>query len=370
MRILVFNWRDLKHSWAGGGEIYVFELAKRWVKMGHEVTIFCSQDPYKNLPEEETYQGVRVIRKGNRFTLYLWAPIFYFKKFRNNFDVIVDVQNGIPFFTPLFSRIPKISFVYHVHKTQFFYELTFPLNYVGYLTEKFIFPLIYRNTKIVAISKTTEDGLLDLGFNKKNIEIIYCGINNANRKDKEPIKKFMNPTLLYLGRIKAYKRVNLLVDIFREVLNFCPSARLIIAGWGTEAGGLTDLVMRSSLRKKVDILGPVSEEEKRSILSKSWVFVNLSIGEGWGISVIEANSYGTPAVAFDVPGLSESIKDEETGLIASDREDMVAKIVKLLNEKKYREEISENARKWAGTFSWDKAAEKNIALLKKIAKNE
>ena len=43
MRILIYNWRDIKHSWAGGGEIYIFEQAKRWVAIGHEVICFAAK---------------------------------------------------------------------------------------------------------------------------------------------------------------------------------------------------------------------------------------------------------------------------------------------------------------------------------------
>ena len=364
MKILIFNWRDLKHSWAGGGEIYIFELAKRWVKMGHEVTVFCSQDPYQTLPEEEIYDGIKVIRKGSRFSVYPFALINYLKNLRGKFDVLVDVENGIPFFTPIFSRIPKASFVYHVHKNQFFYELKPPISNVGFMTEKFLFPFLYRNTKIVAISETTKKDLINLGFKQRNIEIVYCGVNQA--PEQKSIKKFSIPTLLYLGRIKSYKRVDLLFDIFKDVLKEVPDARLIIAGWGTEGAGLADRVLRSELRRKIDILGPVTESEKKNLLSKSWVFVNPSIGEGWSIAVIEANLYGTPAAAFNVPGLSESIKDKVTGILAKDREDLTKKIIKLLKNKNYREKLSENAKNYAKTFSWDNAAKESIRILEKL----
>jgi glycosyltransferase involved in cell wall biosynthesis len=366
MKILIFNWRDLKHSWAGGGEIYVFELAKRWVKMGHEVTVFCGQDPYQKLADEEEYQGIKIIRKGGTFSLYFWAPIYYFKKLRKNVDIIIDVQNGIPFFTPLFSRIPKIAFVYHVHKNQFFYQLHFPVSYIGYFIEQYVFPIIYRGVQVVAISETTKEELVSIGFKAKNIKVVYCGIDKPNSKRKGLIKKFSVPTLLYLGRIKGYKRVDLLVDIFKDILRDLPSARLIIAGWGTEASGLTDIVMRSSVRRRVDILGPVTNAEKIELLSRAWLFVNLSIGEGWSMAVIESNMHGTPAVAFNVPGLSESIRHGYTGLLAKDREDIIKKILKIITNEEYRERISKNAKKWAESFSWEKAAEESLGVMQKL----
>ncbi|MGH7245357.1 MAG: glycosyltransferase family 4 protein [Candidatus Levyibacteriota bacterium] len=362
MNILIFNWRDLKHSWAGGGEIYIFEIAKRWVKLGNSVTIFCAQDIDRKLPRKETYNGITVMRMGNRFSVYIWAIIFYLFQNKEKFDFVVDVENGIPFFTPIFINKPKLCIVYHVHGRQFFFELPFPLNYVGYLIEQFIFPFIYSRIPIIAISKTTRDELTKLGFQKKNIHIVYSGINN--KKDyKKKNKKAAYPTILYLGRIKAYKRIDLLVDIFPKILQSIPTAHLLIAGWGTEASSLTDSIMKGKYRKRIKILGPVGEGEKRYLLSKAWVFVNPSIGEGWSISVIEANLHRTPAVAFRVPGLSESIKNKKTGFLVKTKEEFIEKIYTILNNRKLREMLSKNSQEWAKRFDWNNAAKKSLQVI-------
>lgn len=364
MRILIFNWRDLKHSWAGGGEIYIFEQASRWVKMGHDVTVFCGQDIGKDLPSFEIIDGIKIYRKGGRYNLYLWSVWYYFTRLRGN-DVVVDVVNGIPFFTPLFCRVPKISYVYHLHGNQFFYELPFPLSHFGFIIERFVFPLLYKHLPVIVISETTKKQLLDIGFNKKNISIVYCGINGLNRT-KNSIKKFSAPTILYLGRIKRYKRVDLLVKIFPKIIEKMPQARLIIAGWGTEASSVANLVMKSPLRRKITLLGPVSDAEKKSLLSKSWLVVNPSIGEGWGMAIIEANLYGTPAIAFDVAGLAESIQDKKTGILADDESDLVDKICYVLTNQNLLEQLSKNAMRWAGKFSWERAAKESIRILEKV----
>lgn len=365
MNILIFNWRDPKHSWAGGGEIYIFEQAKRWVKLGHEVTVFCGNDRDKNLPIFETIDGIHIHRKGGRYTVYFWAIWYYFTLGKKNNEFIIDVQNGIPFFTPIFSRLPKISYVYHIHGKQFFYELPKPLSYIGYVIEKFIFPFVYRKTPIIAISETTQEELVKIKFQKKNISIVYSGINGS-KIGKNKIKKFSHPTILYLGRIKKYKRVDLLIHLFPQILKQVPKAKLIIAGWGTEASTVVDSVMKSPLRKKITLVGPVSNAEKKSLLSKSWLFVNPSIGEGWSIAVIEANLHGTPAIAFAVPGLTESIKHGKTGLLAKNEKDFVNKICKILTNQSLREKLSKNATIWAHQFSWTRSANESLKILEKI----
>lgn len=365
MKILIFNWRDPKHSWAGGGEIYIFEQAKRWVKMGHEVTVFCGNDKEKKLLSFEIVDGIKIYRKGGRYTVYIWAIWYYFQVLKEKIDIVIDVQNGIPFFTPFFSRLPKISYVYHIHGNQFFYELPKPLSYIGYGIEKFIFPVLYQKVPIIAISETTKQELVKIKFPKKDISIVYSGIDGAKGLIKTS-KKFSHPTILYLGRIKKYKRVDLLVHIFPKILEQVPKARLVIAGWGTEASILVDLVMKSPLRKKITLVGPVSNTEKKLLLSKSWLFVNPSIGEGWSIAVIEANLHGTPAISFAVPGLTESIKHGKTGLLAKNEKDFINKICKILTNPTLREKLSKNAKIWAASFSWDRSAKESMAILEKV----
>jgi len=369
MRILIFNWRDLRHSWAGGGEIYVFEQASRWVKMGHEVTLFCGQDPYQNLPSLEIIKGIKIYRKGGRFDVYFWAIYYYFTLFRGKVDIIIDVENGIPFFTPLFCRVPKICYVYHIHGRQFFYEFPAPLSHIGYAIERYIFPLLYKHIDIIAISETTKKQLIKIGFLEDKIAVIYSGMNGSHNELKKTIKKFSNPTILYLGRIKRYKRVALLVNIFDKIIKKVPKARIIIAGWGTEASHLADSIMENPLRRKIKLMGPVSNEEKRILLSRSWLFVNPSIGEGWSMAVIEANLYGTPAVSFDVPGLKESIQFGKTGLLAKDEGDFVRKICEILKDNSLRERLSANAIQWANGFNWDRSAKESMDILKKARKN-
>lgn len=372
MKILIFNWRDVRHVWAGGGEMYIYELASRWVKMGHEVTVFCGQDFENTLPSFEIINGIRTYRRGGRFNIYLWAIYYYFVYLRKTKpDVVIDVENGIPFFTPLFCGIPKISYVYHIHGNQFFYELPFPLSYIGYAVERFIFPLLYKRLPVVAISETTRQQLIKIGFSKDNVFLVYCGINKSRSQQKinREIKKFSTPTILYLGRVKKYKRVGLLINIFPKIIEKVPRAHLIIAGWGTEASNVADLAMRSRLRRKITLVGPVSNAEKEKLLSKAWIFVNPSIGEGWSIAVIEANGYGTPAVALNVSGLAESIQDGKTGLLAKDEEDLVGKICEILKNTSLRERLSKNAIEWANSFSWDRSAQESLRILEKIKNN-
>lgn len=359
----------MKHSWAGGSEMYIQELASHWVLKKNNVTLFCAQDPYQQLPEKQVQDGVTIYRKGGRLTVYFWALVYYLKYFRRSTDFVVDVENGIPFFTPLYCGKKKMCLVYHVHGKQFFYELPFPLNFVGFFLEQYIFPFIYRNIPLIAISESTKRELIKLGFKSKYISIISPGVSMDGKK-AEKISKFKKPTLLYLGRIKKYKRLSILVEIFPEILKQFPNVRLIIAGWGSEAPIISDLIMKSKSRRNINIVGPVNEQEKRYLLSKSWIFINPSLHEGWGISVSEANLFGTPAVTFNVPGLSDAVIHKKTGFLSNGRNDMIHNINKLIKNDSLRKKMSIESRKRALELSWSVSADLSLSLIHRILKKK
>lgn len=96
--ILILNWRDTRHVFAGGAEKYLHEMGKRWVLKGFQVTMFCGNDG--RCVERESIDGIQIFRKGGTYTVYLWAIWYYYKHFRCKYDVILDCENGIPFFRP------------------------------------------------------------------------------------------------------------------------------------------------------------------------------------------------------------------------------------------------------------------------------
>ena len=356
--ILIFNWRDLKHKFAGGAEVYIEELARRFVTAGHQVTLFCGNDGQN--PRNEVVEGVRIIRRGGFYFVYVWAFLYYLTKFRGRFDLIIDAQNGVPFFTPLYAKEPVYCVLHHVHQEIFYKYLPRPLAVFAAFLENTVMPWAYRDTKFITISESTLKDMKKLRLGLAGTKIISPGINLQKLK---PGEKSKNPTVLYLGRLKAYKSIDVLIRAFKEVLQEFPKANLSIAGFGEEAAKLKKLAHELGLKKEVEFLGKVSEDEKIGLMQKAWVFVNPSCMEGWGITTVEANACGTPVVASNVPGLRDSVSNPHTGfLVEYGRSDAFAeKIILLMKDKKLNEEKQRNAIKWAQNFDWEKSS---IAFLK------
>lgn len=350
LRILVINWRDPKHPQAGGAETYLFEQAKRWVRWGHHVEWLSGGFP--GGAARDRIESISVRRVGNALTVYAAVPWTYLREFRDRFDVILDSSNGIPFFSPLFSMKPKICVVYHVHREVFKKHLPGWLaNALAWCEDTFV-PLVYRNVHFVTISEDTRDEMRRVGIGNPAAGLVRCGVDDR----LVPGEKDALPTVLYLGRLKAYKRVDRLIEAFARVRARLPAAVLRIAGTGEMLPALQALVSRLGLDGAVIFEGFVDDDRKRELLQRAWVTVSLSEMEGWGISAIEGNACGTPAIAYDVPGLREAIVHRTSGLIVPEGGDPSDAILSVLTDGALRAHLERGARNRAAKFSWDEAA--------------
>ena len=359
-KILIFNWRDTKHKYAGGAEVYLNELAKRWVKLGHHVTWFCGNDGHN--PRNDTVDGVRIVRRGGLYLAFFWAFVYYMRNFRGKFDVILDCQNGVPFFAPMYAKEPVVSLLFHVHQEVFYHDMFYPLAVLAATIERHVMPWIYRHAKFVTISESTKSDMHKLGITQRDIQIVYPGIDHTKH---HPAPKAKTPTILYLGRLKQYKSVDILIKAFKSIYAKYSNVKLVIAGDGEELAKLKQLATDLGVLKAIKFLGYVTETQKVKLMQQAWVFVQPSIMEGWGITIIEANACGTPVVASRVPGLQESVQNPHTGFLVPPKDEaaMTDRLLRFLTNRKLRHELSKGALSWSKNFSWDSSAKKLLENL-------
>ena len=354
INILIFNWRDIKHMWGGGAEIYIHELSKRWIDEGNSVTIFCGND-YANKKEEEI-DGIKIIRRGGFYTMYVWAAIYYIFRLRKKFDLIIDSENGIPFFTPLFSRKPIFLLIFHVHQEVFLEHLKFPFSQIACFIEGKLMPFVYRNKQIITISESSKKEIKKLGFTSdSSIKVINPGIELSKFSKR---KKTAYPSFVYVGRLKPYKNVNVAIKAFSRVKKIHPTAIFDIAGEGESLEHLKALAEQLGLKRNIIFHGKVDEKKKAELLSKSWAAIQPSMIEGWGITVIEANASGTPVIASNVNGLKDSIVDKKTGLLvkAKDVNEFAEAMLRTIGSTSFRTKIARNAFIWSKRFDWKVSA--------------
>lgn len=364
MRILILNWRDPSHPWAGGAEVFLYELAKRWIAAGHQITWYSSRHPSQDRFEQNA--GFRFIRSGGFFSVFLKAPLDYLVKLAGRFDVVLDSANGIPFFTPLYSSTPRIALVHHVHKQVFYHELPHALASIANLLEQYAAPLIYRNTRFITVSESSRQALIENGISAAHIDLIYNGVDCERY---QPGEKSATPLMVYLGRLRHYKSVDTAIRTLPALTKSFPGLRFSIAGSGPATADLRALATELGVIDQVQFCGRVSEDEKITLLQRAHVVVNPSLKEGWGLTVLEANACGTPVVGADVPGLRDSIRHRQTGYLVpyGDHEAMAEAIATLLAHPEQRREMEARALEWGRQFSWDVSALKCLQILEQEA---
>ncbi|MBN4076621.1 glycosyltransferase family 4 protein [Gemmatimonas aurantiaca] len=370
MNILALNWQDLKNPLSGGAEVHLEELLRRLVAMGHTVTLFCSN--FEGGTEEDTVQGVRIIRRGGRYDFNFIAP-FHLRKLikREKFDILIEDINKIPFYTPLYLNIPTLVVIPHLFSTSVFQEINFVLGSYIYLFEK---PMasIYRGRKFNVISESTADDLRARAIPQADISVVHCGIDSEMYNVAENVEKDPFPSVIYLGRIKKYKSVQHLIQAISQLKESMPEIKLTIVGAGDYMDELKSLTTKLNLDDTVEFTGFISPEEKVNRLRRAHVCVCPSFKEGWGLTNIEANACGTVTVSADVEGLRDSLRDGETGFLYpyGDINALANGLAKILSDVTLRKKLEAGALKWAANFSWDSAAERFMEVVEDTIASE
>jgi len=313
--ILILNWRDVANPRGGGAERVTHEIACRWAAWGHDVTLFCASFP--GAVAEELVDGVRIVRRGSQQTVHWEAFQYYRTRGQGRYDAIVDEVNTIPFFTPLYAREPVIMYSNQLAREVWRYEAPFPLSAVGYAAEP-LYLQAYRRTPVMTISQSTADDLRALGL-RGPFHLVPMSVDTCPLESLPSVAtKETTFTLVFVGRVVPSKRVDHIVRALALLRHLgVEGVRLWIVGSWDEAyrSQLDARIAALGLTDDVTFFGHVDAATKENLLTRAHVFVMTSAREGWGLVVTEANALGTPAVVYDVPGLRDSTRDGETGIV-------------------------------------------------------
>jgi glycosyltransferase involved in cell wall biosynthesis len=351
-RILIINWRDIKNPEAGGAEIYYHEIFRRLAAKGWGITLLCHAFP--GGADREMQDGIEVIRYGGKFTFNFQVP-FYLLSRKNEFDLVIEDLNKVPFYTPLYYRRPKMTLVMHLFQKAIFRETVWPLALYIYLAERLI-GRVYRKVRHVAISPSTRDDLAGLGIPAAQIDIIPCGIDTTQFYPDPLVPR--RKMFFYVGRIKKYKNVQFCLHFLKHLGPEYGEYVLEIAGAGDYAPELKKLAEELGLGERVRFLGFIDEETKCRKLREAKVFLNPSAKEGWGITNIEANACATPVLASRVPGIKDSVKDGYSGCLFAydDFTEAKTKLELILRDENTYQTFCRNSVEWALRLTWDQAA--------------
>ena len=367
MRILVVNWQDRRNSNAGGAEEHLHQVFGRLVARGHHVTLLCSG--WKGAEDSLDLDGMRVLRAGGRYTFNIAAPLCYGARLAGEpFDVVVEDLNKVPILAPRWVEArTRLLLVHHLFGPTAFQEANPVLASATWLFERII-PSVYRGLDCVAVSESTRDDLVRRGLDPDRIEVIRNGVDLEGLGPAR--ERFQEPTVVFLGRLKRYKRVDLVLQAVARLRDRGLDVRMVVAGRGDARGALERTARRLRIADRVRFAGFVPDEEKRELLSRSWVHALTSPREGWGIASIEASACGTPTVASDSPGLRETVRDGETGVLVPHGDvDALATALARVMEPATRDRMGGAARAMSRQYTWQGVATAFEDLLHRLVAN-
>ena len=366
MRILAINWQDRLHPYAGGAEVHLHEIFSRLGARGHQVTLLCCG--FDQAPAEAEYDNMRIVRRGGRllfnFGVRRWVEQLMA---REAYDVVIDDINKIPFYTARFVDKPILGIVHHLFGKAIYREVNpIAASYV-YLAESLV-PRYYRAVPMMVVSESTRDDLVARGMERDLIRVVHNGIDLAHYTPGMQSTKALEPTICFLGRIKRYKSIDHLLQAINNLRSEFPTLTAHIVGSGGDEVRLKKIAARLGIAERVQFHGFMPLERKIEIVRQSWAVVCPSIKEGWGLTNIEANACGTPVICADVPGLRDSARDGQTGLLYpyGDVAALTDRIRRLVTDTDLRAHLTRGALDWAGRFSWDHAASETESILGQI----
>ena len=355
----------------GGIETHMLKISKEFIKMGHNVTVLCSNHLNK-CKEKEIYKGIKIIRYPcpmlPRGLIWAW-PIWHnkvikdaIKKLPKDFDIILTM--GYNFLVPnkFFFKDEKSIFIapstlkYYLKATHKKLSLREKIRYFfqGIITRNLERRGI-KNIRVVTLSKNVKNQIMKI-YEKgdKEVKIIPPGINLKKFKDNTKKRK---KNIITLSRLTVEKNIDTIIKCMEKI----KGELQLVGGTRKIAEKLRKITKKMKVDKKVVFIGWSKNPEK--ILEKSSVFVFPSLYEGFGLVLLEAMTCGLPCIAFKPDGKKiitasdEIIKNGKTGFLVKDKEEMIEKINLLLTNEKLRDKMGKEARKESKKYSWEKHAQ-------------
>ncbi|MCD4526407.1 glycosyltransferase family 4 protein [Nocardioides sp. cx-173] len=351
--VVFLSWRDTRNPEGGGAERYLEKVAGGLAELGCRVTILCAA--HAAAPPDETVDGVKYVRRGSKLTVYLRGMLALALGRLGHVDVVVDVQNGLPFFSRLVTRAPVVVLVHHVHREQWGVLFGPALARLGWWIERSFAPWLYRHSQYVAVSHATRGELRELGVDLDRIAIVHNGTDRVVRVDET---KAPYPTIAVVGRLVPHKQVEHAIDAVVALRHDFPGIRLQAVGSGWWEANLRAYAVEKDASDIVTFHGHVDELTKHEIYARAWLLALPSIKEGWGLVIGEAAMHATPTVAYaSAGGTRESVRDGMTGLLVADQDEFTAAVRRLLCDQELRDRLGAGALMMSHSYTWEHAQE-------------
>lgn len=382
MRICIVN--TFFPPWRGGAETHVYNLAKNLSKFGHEVIVFCADDPLQ--PGIYQIEGVTIKRLKDFGWLY-GVPLIpgLARELLNAKVDIIHAHFPNPFnatLSALTAFIREIPSILTWHN-----DLPYVTRMAGVLAglhDYFLSP-VYLSffRKIIATSKIYALSSRILLRNTQKVRVIPNGVDCQffnPEADGERIRKIYNLEgkiiILFVGALTKwhkYKGLDFLLKAFKIVKKNFVNARLLIVGEGSLRSNYESFASSLGITEDALFVGEVREKELPEFYAASDMVVlpSLDRSEGFGLTLLEGNASGRPVIGSKVGGVPEVIEDGYNGfLVRPYDENILAKAIeKLCNDENLRIRMGKNGRNFAEQLDWGVVSKKIENLYFEVIKD-
>jgi glycosyltransferase involved in cell wall biosynthesis len=358
-RVSMLAWRDLDDPEAGGSELHAHRIATLWAEAGLEVTMRTSFAAGK--PQVSWRDGYRVIRKAGRYLVFPRAAFSEMMGWHGGRDGLVEIWNGMPFFSPVWARTPNITFLHHHHAEM--WDMTLPprLAKLGRFVESRLAPPLYRRTPIVTLSESSKRELVDeMGFKRDRVTVVSPGVDArfTPAGDKSP-----TPLVVAVGRLVPVKRFDMLVEALIALKPEHPDLEAVIVGEGYKRDELAAQIHAAGGEDWIRLPGRMSDDDLRDLYRRAWIVASASQREGWGMTLTEAGACATPSVVTRIAGHLDAVDEGHSGLIVDGRDDMVSALDRVLRDGALREQLTAGALEHSARFTWHATALGTLEVL-------
>lgn len=359
-RIHVVSWRDLDDVEAGGSEVHAATVAKLWAEAGIEVLLRTSYA--QGHPPVVRRDGYEVVRKGGRYMVFPRAAVNEVLHRYGDRDGLVEIWNGMPFFSPLWGTGPKVVFLHHVHAEMWGMVLPPRLAAIGDTVERRVAPLLYRRSRIVTLSASSKRELVDdLGYRPERVNVVPPGVDPSFTPGDGA--KADHPLVVAAGRLVPVKRYDVLIDALVELKARHPRLEAVIVGEGYERIALTARIDAHEAGSWLRLAGRIPHPDLVDLYRRAWVLTSASAREGWGMTITEAGACATPAVVTNINGHADAVLDGRTGLLVDGGADLVTGLDRVISDDALRARLGAGALTHAAALTWGATAAGTLQVL-------